>query len=173
MSVVTSILGNIASLEQGMALDLLPLTSAQRASAHFTAPTTNGKTVRVSLPRGVELNDGDVLEVADGMAVVVAAAAEDLLYVKPSGDAMMWWVACYQLGNLHRPARFLDDGILTPYDPMALNVLRGFGVEIERVTRPFTGKRFGAVQSHHHHGGGDHHHGHAGHHHAHSHVAAS
>jgi urease accessory protein len=69
---------------------------------------------------------------------------------------MMWWVACYQLGNLHRPARFLDDGILTPYDPMALDILRRFDVVIESVNRPFVGKRFGAVQGHHHH---DHHHG--------------
>ncbi|WP_439544231.1 urease accessory protein UreE [Hyphomicrobium sp.] len=158
MSVVTSIRGNVSALETGVVVDPLPLTSAQRASAHFSAPTARGKTVRVSLPRGTELHDGDVLEFDDGVAVVVVAAAEDLLFVKPAGDGMMWWVACYQLGNLHRPARFLDDGILTPYDPMALNILRGFGVLVERCNRPFVGRRFGAVQSHHHQSDADHHH---------------
>ena len=153
MSVVTSVLTNIQTLDKGVALDTLPLTSAQRASPHFTARTTNGSAIRVSLPRGSELQDGDVLQVRDGVAVVVLAAAEDLLLLKPGADPMMWWVACYQLGNLHRPARFLDDGILTPYDPMALSVLAGYGTDIERVSRPFVGRRFGAVKSHHHHGG--------------------
>lgn len=151
MGVVTSVSGSIETLGKGIAIDMLPLTSAQRASPHFSAVTTNGKPVRVSLPRGSELQDGDVLEVVDGVAVVVLAAAEDLLLLKPGEDALMWSVACYQLGNLHRPARFLDDGILTPYDPMALSVLTGYGANIERVTRPFVGRRFGAVQSHHHH----------------------
>lgn len=171
MSVVTCVVGNVSALENGVALDVLALTSAQRASAHFSAQTTNGRTVRVSLPRGSELHEGDVLEVADGVAVVVVAAAEDLLLVKPGADTMMWWVACYQLGNLHRPARFSGNGILTPYDPKALNVLRGFGAVIERVNRPFIGKRFGAVQSHHHHHDEDHSHGRS-HSHSHGHTAA-
>lgn len=165
MTVVNAILGNVSTFDTVVVVDQLQLTSAQRASAHFSAQTESGKTVRVSLPRGSELSDGDVLQVDDGVPVVVVAAPEDLLYVRPGDDPMLWWVACYQLGNLHRAARFLDDGILTPYDPLSLSILRGFGVSIERVNRPFVGKRFGAVQSHH---GEGHSHAHS-HSHSHSH----
>jgi urease accessory protein len=161
MSVITSILGRVEDFPATL-LDPLLLTSQQRASGHFAASTSHGKNVRVSLPRGVELQDGDVLALEENTAIVVAAAPEDLLYVTARDKGVMWWVACYQLGNLHRPARFLEEGILTPYDPMALTILKGFGVDIERVKRPFVGRRFGAVQSHHDHEPHAHPHTHAG-----------
>jgi urease accessory protein len=85
-------------------------------------------------------------------AVVVRAAEEDLLLIRPKSDALEWSAACYQMGNLHRPARFLPDGILTPYDPMAAQMLSGLAVVVERVRRPFVGRRFGAAGAHHHHG---------------------
>lgn len=175
MSVIASILGRVEDYPE-RALDPLLLTSQQRASGHFAASTSRGTNVFVSLPRGVELQDGDVLSLEENTAIVVAAAAEDLLYVTARDKGMMWWVACYQLGNLHRPARFLDDGILTPYDPMAIAVLKGFGVDVERVKRPFIGRRFGAVQSHHDHEPHAHPHSHTGdvhgaHAHAHKHDA--
>lgn len=161
MSVITSILGRVEDYPAAT-LDLLPLTSQQRASGHFAASTSQGKNIRVSLPRGVELQDGHVLALEGNAAIVVAAAAEDLLFITARDKGMMWWVACYQLGNLHRPARFLEDGILTPYDPMAITVLKGFGVDVERVKRPFIGRRFGAVQSHHDHEPHAHPHSHTG-----------
>ncbi|RUP10727.1 urease accessory protein UreE [Hyphomicrobium sp.] len=149
MGIITDILGRADSLQGIWVLDPLLLTSQQRSSPHFVAQTASGREVHVSLPRGTELQDGDVLAIQDENAVVVQAENEDLLFIRPSSEPIMWWVTCYQLGNLHRPVRFLDDGILTPYDAMALNVLQGFGCQIERASRPFVGRRFGAVQNHH------------------------
>ena len=64
-------------------IDEMTLTSEERASAHFSALSRDGRQVRVSLPRGSELQDGDVL-VRDGdVAVVVRAAKEELLWLTP------------------------------------------------------------------------------------------
>ncbi|GLK66923.1 hypothetical protein [Hansschlegelia plantiphila] len=161
--IVTELAARLPEDAAGVEIDPLELTSEERASAHFSARTPGGRLVRVSLPRGVELQDGDVLLRDGEAAVVVRAAAEDLLWLRPRGNAVEWSAACYQLGNLHRPARFLEDGVLTPRDPLVTQMLHGLDIEVERVTRPFVGRRFGAAGAHHHH---DHDHG-AGHDHDH------
>jgi urease accessory protein len=143
-------------------IDEVTLTSEERASPHFSALSRDGRQVRVSLPRGSELQDGDVL-VRDGdVAVVVRAAKEELLWLTPGRDTIAWSAACYQLGNLHRPARFLEGGVLTPHDPMVRNILNSLDVVVEQVFRPFIGRRFGAAGAHHH-GHHDHDHHHAAH----------
>lgn len=155
----------------GGLIDWLELTSEERASPHFAMETAAGRHLRVSLPRGSELQDGDVLAIEHGTAVVVKAKDEDLLLVRPGHDKILWWAACYQLGNFHRPARFREDGILTPADPLAEQMFRGLGVAAVRVRAPFVGHRFGAAGAHHDHGhhhedghSHDHHHGsHHGH----------
>jgi urease accessory protein len=175
MTVITQLARPLGEGPRPEIVDELPLTSEERASAHFSALTLGGRQIRVSLPRGFELQDGDVLLREGPTAVVVRAADEDLLWLTPRADPIAWSAACYQLGNLHRPARFLDGGVLTPRDPMALQMLRGLDVSIEEARRPFIGRRFGAAGAHHdhdhHHGGHDHHHD-DGHHH-HHHGAAS
>ncbi|MGA0533017.1 hypothetical protein [Hansschlegelia sp. KR7-227] len=169
MAVITELAKPLADGPEPAVVDALELTSEERASPHFSARTLGGRQVRVSLPRGTELQDGDVLLREGALAVVVRAAAEKLLWLTPRGNDVEWRAACYQLGNLHRPARFLAEGILTPRDPMVLQMLRGLDVAVEEVTRPFVGRRFGAAGAHHHHDTdhghhphdhGDHQHGH-------------
>ena len=108
--------------------------------------------MRISLPRGTEINDGDVLAL-EGTTAVVARAAPEALYVVSPGDAYTWGVAGYQLGNLHRPVRFTEDGMLTPADPMVADLLTRLGIAFEERTIPFVGRRYGAHGAHHH----DHH----------------
>jgi len=157
LPVVTRILGSCEGLgEPPSATDPVVLSAEERVGAHFSAVTVGGRRLRVSLPRGTELMDGDILLFDGETAIVVRAAEEDLLLVVPGEDPVGWWAACYQLGNLHRPARFLAEGVLTPSDPMAEEILRGLGIAFSRVRRPFTGRRVGAVASHH----GDHRHSH-------------
>ena len=147
--IITAIVGRLPDLVEARKIDPLELTSEERANTHFVAETASGRQLRVSLPRGTELQDGDVLALDSETAVVVKASAEDLLLIKPGDEPVSWWAACYQLGNLHRPARFRDDGIVTLYDPLALQIVRGLGVAIERVHEPFVGRRFGAAGAHH------------------------
>lgn len=176
MEVITSILGRIDGLAgRTTATDLLVLTSEERSSPHFVRTTAQGRTVRVSLPRGTEINDGDVLAIDGSVAVVVSAAPEDLLAITPTGAPIDWAATGYQLGNLHRPMRFQDNCMLTPVDAMVEDLLQRMGVPFKRVCAPFVGRRYGSMMGHHHHDdapspGHDHDHGHDHqHHHDHDH----
>ena len=133
-----------------MASDQLLLTSEERSSPHMVGHTEGGRTVRLSLPRGTELNDGDVLALDGDMAIVVTAAPEDLFVVTPR-DALEWGVIGYQLGNLHRPVRFTNDMMLTPADPMVADLLNRLKIPYDRRMTPFVGRRYGSHTDHHHH----------------------
>ncbi|GGC59017.1 urease accessory protein UreE [Chelatococcus reniformis] len=150
MVIITSIIGRLPEMGWTETVDWVELTSEERASAHFVTETEAGRPIRVSLERGVELQDGDVLAVDGDIAIAIRAKPEHLLLVRPGTDPILWWAACYQLGNFHRPARFLADGILTPDDPLAAQMLRALGLAAERVHVPFVGRRFGAAGAHHH-----------------------
>ena len=131
MAVVTAVLGTVETLRDRItAEDPILLTSEERASAHMAGRSRSGRRVRISLPRGSELNDGDVLALDGGTALVVYAAPEALYLVSP-GDARDWGVAGYQLGNLHRPVRFTDEGMLTPVDPMVAALLGRLGIAFD------------------------------------------
>jgi urease accessory protein len=147
--VVEAVLGNLTALDQRVdAVDELELTTEERERAHLRARSTGNRELIISLPRGEELHDGDVVYVEDGVAVVVAAAPEDVLEVHPQ-TTREWALAAYQLGNLHRPARFLPDVILTPYDRSSAEMLRALGLATHRVKRGLVGERCRTPTHHH------------------------
>jgi urease accessory protein len=149
--VVEAVLGNLTELDRPVeAVDELDLTAEERERAHLRARSRGNRELIISLPRGVELHDGDVVYIEDGVTVVVVAAPEDVLEVSPR-TPREWALAAYQLGNLHRPARFLPDAILTPYDRSSAETLRALGVAAHRVKRGFVGERCRAL-THHRHG---------------------
>ena len=162
MAVVTRIVGTCDEVRGRFRTeDPLPLTSDERTSPHLVGTTVGGRTIRISLPRESELNDGDVIALDGDVAIVVRAASEDLFRLAPA-SALEWGIVGFQLGNLHRPVRFLADAILTPADPMVADLLRRLGIAYEHRAEPFVGRRYGAFT-----GGGHHHHGHEHHGHAH------
>lgn len=174
MELVTEVLGTAADLAPRYRReDPLPLSSEERASPHRLGRTEGGRSVRISLPRGSELQDGDVLAIEGEVAVVVRAAPEQLFLVRPA-DALGWGVAGFQLGNLHRPVRFTDTALLTPADPMVADLLDRLAIPYERAEAPFVGRRYGSFVGHHHdHDHHDHdHHGHDHHGHDHDHAAS-
>ncbi len=189
MNVVTEILGTVADgagplAAQFVQTDALVLTSEERLSPHGVAYTAGGRKVRLSLPRGLELGDGDVLAIDAGVAIVVTAAPEDVFVVAPA-SALDWGRVGFNLGNLHRPVRFTETAILTPADPLVADLFQRLGIVFERQTVPFTGQRStaqtgaqtgalaGHSHDHAHQHGHDHPnhpgHGHRHHHHSHSH----
>jgi urease accessory protein len=148
--VVGTVLGNVAELDQEIeTVDELELTAEERERAHLRARSKGSRELIISLPRGEELHDGDVVYVEGGVAVAVVAAPEDVLEVHPR-TTREWALAAYQLGNLHRPARFLPDAILTPYDRSSEEALRALGVPARHTRCGFVGERCGALMYHHH-----------------------
>src|SRR4051812_24918906 len=72
--------------------------------------THGGLLVRVLLPRGVFLNEGDVLFHDGAMLVVVRVHPCEVLVIRPIGARQMGVVAL-TLGNLHAPTEITGDEI--------------------------------------------------------------
>lgn len=141
IAVVEAVLGKLADLDRPVhAVDELELTAAERERAHLRARSRDQRELVISLPRRTELEEGDVVFLHEGVAVVVVPAREDLLEVTPRTERE-WAVAAYQLGNLHRPVRLAGDFLLTPYDQSCAEVMSALGVARRRVTRGFVGER--------------------------------
>lgn len=150
MSVITKVMGNVSEMAADPRIeDALHLTSEERASAHMVAITKGGRAVKISLPRGSELSDGDVLAVDGDTMIVVRAAKERLFSIAPN-SALLWGVAAFHLGNLHRPVRFGEGVMLTPADSKVADVLRGSGIAFDTCDAPFVGVRYGSYSDHNH-----------------------
>lgn len=150
MPVITAVLGTVSEMAATAGgEDAIFLTSEQRASAHMAAVTQGGRAVKISLPRGTELNDGDVLAIEDNTMIVARAANETLFVIAPD-RALEWGIAAFHLGNLHRPVRFRDDAMLTPADARVADVLRGSGITFQTRDAPFVGVRYGSYAGHDH-----------------------
>jgi len=148
MPVITAVMGTVSEMAATAGgEDALFLTSEERASAHMAAVTKGGRAVKISLPRGTELNDGDVLAIEDDTMIVARAAKERLFVIAPD-SALQWGVAAFHLGNLHRPVRFRNDAMLTPADTKVADVLRGSGIAFESSDAPFIGVRYGSYAGH-------------------------
>lgn len=145
---MTAVLGTLANLDRPIeAVDEIALTATERERAHLRVRSKGNRELIISLPRGEELHDGDIVRIDSDVAIVVVAALEDVLEVRPR-TTKEWALAAYQLGNLHRPARFLDDAILTPYDRSSADALRALGVPTRQTTRGFVGERCRALAHH-------------------------
>lgn len=157
---VTEVVGKLSGLLPTPSdVDEVKMTSDQRIRGHLLVTTGCGRHLALSLPRGQELEDGDVLAVDGSVAVVVRAAEEDVLEARP-GDRHDWARTAYNLGNLHRPARVDGEVIVTPYEGAAERALIAIGVPCRRIERSFVGDRLGPTASHAHAetaAGGDHH----------------
>lgn len=146
--VVERPLGTGDALAAGVSIrDVVRLTAEQRERAHLRVRSERGRELVISLPRGEELNDGDVLAVDGQVAIVIAAADEDVLELRPT-NGRQWGIAAYQLGNLHRPARFGSEVILTPYEPSTEAALQALSVPCQRTRRPLVGERVRAAGGH-------------------------
>lgn len=149
MNVVTEIVGTLSTLQRPIKqTDPLILTSEERLSPHMLGRTVGDRALRISLPRSVELLDGDVLAIEGDVAIVVEAAPEDLLIISPDNQ-LTWGVVGFQLGNLHRPVRFTETSILTPADPVVAEMLERIGIAFEQRMTPFIGQRYGSQASSH------------------------
>lgn len=147
---VSEALGNLENFDlEGRLIDWIKLNSEDRSSPHLRVESTNALEVLISLDRGQELDDGDILFANDEYVVAVKAADEDLFLVAPETN-LLWGIAGYQLGNLHRPIRFQDDAMLTPFDPLVASLLESLEIPHKRANMPFVGRRYGAHTGHSH-----------------------
>jgi urease accessory protein len=100
------------------------------------------------------LHSGDGLKLAEGGFVEVRAAEEDLVEVR-GRDAASFARLAWHLGNRHLPAQIEGERILIRDDHVIIDMLKGLGAEVRKVSAPFDPE--GGAYGQHNHDPGHHH----------------
>ena len=98
--------------------------------------TRGGRSVRILLPLGQSLKQGDVV-FDDGSTLVTVCVAQSEVFVAVPGGIEALALACLDLGNLHVPVQLSGAELWVAPDGPAEAALRGLGVKFELQMRRF------------------------------------
>ncbi len=125
--------------------DAVVLTAEERRWGRRRVKTRAGRELQLALPTGSTLTPGDILHVGPGWYVLVEAAAERVLAVRPGSRDEAVRIA-FEVGNRHFTLAIDGDRLLLPDDPAMEQLLTRLGVAFERTEAAFV--PVGAAQRH-------------------------
>jgi urease accessory protein len=105
-----------------------------RRRMHYVA--RGGTAFLLDLPRATVLQAGDALRLEDGRLIRVEAAPEPLVEVTAADPGALARLA-WHIGNRHVPAQLDARRILVRDDPVIVDMLRGLGAAIRRISAGF------------------------------------
>ncbi|QFT94444.1 Urease accessory protein UreE 1 [Roseovarius sp. THAF9] len=137
---------------------LCPLTYEDRFFRRRKLTVEDGWSIIADFQKTVSLNDGDALEIGEGLLVRIVAAPEALLAVTGPDLARLAW----HIGNRHTPCQVEADRLLIRQDPVIAHMLAHLGASTTTVTEPFRpeGGAYGHGRTHSHEHGASAHHAH-------------
>ncbi|QLQ32313.1 MAG: urease accessory protein UreE [Candidatus Thiothrix singaporensis] len=114
----------------------LTLPHERRIISRQRVTLDDGSDAGLFLPRGSNLQHGDVLQGASGELIRVQAAAETVstLYCD---DPLLLARACYHLGNRHVPLQIAPGLIRYQHDHVLDEMLHGMGLHVVVEQAPF------------------------------------
>ncbi len=115
---------------------VLVLDYDARQKHRFLAVLEGGAELRVLLPRGTVLADGDVLETDAGTRVLVRAA-DEALSVARTADPLLLARVAYHLGNRHVALRIEPGCLKYRHDHVLDDMARRLGAEVDFEQAPF------------------------------------
>lgn len=137
--IVRSLPAGTEASVSGRRLIELPMSAEDRRRVRRPVTAPDGVTLALELPTGTLLRPGQALHLEQDRAYVVAAAAEDVLIVRPRSVAEAASIG-HLIGNLHRDIDLRGDEIVVLWDQPLEGRLRLAGVSIERARQPFYGR---------------------------------
>jgi urease accessory protein len=139
-----------ADTQPSVGCDRLVLPFEARTRSRLRTRLSTGEEVGLFLPRGTLLQDGDLLQAADGRLVRVQAQAELLVEVR-SADPVRLARAAYHLGNRHVAVQIGDGFLRFARDSVLEGMVEQLGLALVPVEAPFA-PEVGAYGSAHTHG---------------------
>ena len=118
--------------------DAVHLNWEARQKCRQRLRTESGREIGLALPTGTRLSPSDVLYRDAEIEIVVEGKPEKVFVLRPE-KREAFGLACYQIGNLHRPIGFDDGAILVPYEPVLDRQLTRLGFVYTVEERIFTG----------------------------------
>jgi urease accessory protein len=120
----------------GLERDAVLLTAEERRWGRRRLRTQAGRELALALPTGTTLSPGEVLHVDPAWYVVVEAASEPVLEIRPRSPAEALRVA-FEVGNRHFALALDGDRLLVPDDPAMTQLLGRLGVAWARERAAF------------------------------------
>ena len=133
----SKVLGNIHLLSPAPPeIDLVDFTWSECLRRSLHKRSRGGREIKILLPAGATLRDGDLLGMSGDVAVVVRALPGEVLVARPKNLQQMGLI-CFEIGNQHLPAEIREDEVIVARDEMTENLLRRLDVPFEPATRIF------------------------------------
>ena len=128
------------------ASDKVTLNYDDRFLRRKVLTTNSGQRITVDLAHTTSLNQGDALELGEGLFVEVMAAVEELLEVTGIDLPRLAW----HIGNRHTPCQIEKDRLLVQRDHVIRDMLDKIGGKVREVDEPFTpeGGAYGYGRTH-------------------------
>lgn len=111
----------------GLERDALVLSAEERRWGRRRVTTRGGRELALALPTGTVLTPGDIIYLGSDWYVVVEAAAEPVIAVRPRSHDEAVRVA-FEVGNRHFSLALAGDQLLVPDDPAMEQLLGRLGV---------------------------------------------
>lgn len=145
MNHALSVLRRLA-VKPAAVIDTITLDHEARGRRRLAMTTDGGLAFLLDLPRPMNLDDGDALQLEDGRLVQVRAADEEVIEIS-AGTPLRLAKIAWHLGNRHTPAEVTEDAIYVAPDHVLVEMVRGLGGAARPVRRPFR-PEMGAYHSH-------------------------
>jgi urease accessory protein len=131
-----TLIQRISPLSEATIAFTLALTAEARQRSRLRIETPDGQGIFLRLPRGTQLQDGDLLQAEDGTVVKVLAQPEPVMTVT-TGTSKDLLRAAYHLGNRHVPLEIQPTYLRLLPDPVLRHLLEHLGVEVIDEIQPF------------------------------------
>ena len=130
--ILDKILGNIKDLEDiHCHMEKIYLESDELLKRVLRITSDHGHEYGISLPKGSEMKDGDILFNDGHNMVVVSVKEDDVIVITPKDINQMGEVA-HSLGNRHLPVQIEDGKIIIQYDYVVERLLQESEVDFVR-----------------------------------------
>jgi len=130
--ILDKILGNIKDMEDiHCHVERIYLESDELLKRVLRVTSDHGHEYGISLPKGSEMRDGDILFNDRHNMVVISVKEDDVIVITPRDINEMGEVA-HNLGNKHLPVQIEDGKIIIQYDYLVEKFLQNLQVNFER-----------------------------------------
>ena len=130
--ILDQILGNIKDMTDiHCHIERIYLESDELLKRVLRVTSDHGHEYGISLPKGSEMKDGDIL-FNDGHNIVVISVKEDDVIVITPRDINEMGEITHNLGNKHLPVQIEDGKIIIQYDYLIEKFLQDLKVNFER-----------------------------------------
>lgn len=130
--ILDKILGNIKDMEDiHCHVERIYLESDELLKRVLRVTSDHGHEYGISLSKGSEMRDGDILFNDGHNMVVISVKEDDVIVVTPRDINEMGEVA-HNLGNKHLPVQIEDGKIIIQYDYLVEKFLQDLQVNFER-----------------------------------------